>query len=94
MLPKLFNIRVESLLAEIVICELVTVTSHVSFAFGLSTNITVIVAFPTSLAVIFPFSSTVATSGWSELQATDESVAVSGDTVAVKVLVFPTSKIA
>jgi hypothetical protein len=43
--------------------------------------------------VIFPLLSTVVTEGLPEIQATDLSVAFSGNTVAVKVSVPPTVKV-
>ena len=52
------------------------------------------VALPNPTAVIFPFASTAATLVSLEPQVTVLSVAFSGKTVAVKVLVSPTAKVA
>ena len=52
--------------------------------------VAVIVAVPSETAVTTPFSSTVATEVFDELQVTDLSVALSGLTVAVRVNVSPT----
>ena len=69
-----------------------TFTSQVAFALGLSTDVAVIVASPSPTAVIIP-SLTVATERLLEVQVTDGSVAVSGNTVAVKVSVSSTAKV-
>ena len=68
-----------------------TVTAHVAFALGLSTDVAVIVALPNPTAVIVPLL-TVATEGLLEVQVTDLSVASAGNTVAVKVSVWPSVK--
>lgn len=51
--------------------------------------VAVMVAVPSETAVTAPFSSTVATEVFDELQVTDLSVALSGLTVAVRVNVSP-----
>ena len=69
-----------------------TVTAHVAFALGLSTDVAVIVALPNPTAVIVP-SLTVATFVSLEVQLTFLFVASPGNTVAVKVSVSPTAKV-
>ena len=62
--------------------------------FGLSTDVTVIIAVPSATAVIFPLLSTVATDSLSEVQVTNLSAAFSGNTVTVNCSVSPTAKVA
>ena len=69
-----------------------TFTSQVAFAFGLSTDVTVIVVVPNPFAVIVPLL-TVTTDSLSECQVTFLFVASVGNIVGVKVLVSPTAKV-
>ena len=90
--PLFFNVKVESALAVITTCGLiVTTTSHVA-VYPPSCVVTVIVAVPLATAVIVPFE-TVATLVLVELQATDLSVAYSGNTVGIRVSVSSINKV-
>ena len=68
-------------------------TSQVSFAFGLSYDVDVIVTVPVAFAVIVPLQSTVATFVSLEVQATDFQFAFVGNTVTVNVSVSPILKV-
>ena len=91
--PSLYNVKVESAFASAhTYCLIITTTSHVA-VYPPSCVVTVIAALPNPTAVIVPLLSTVATFVSLEVQATDLSVAYSGNTVGIRVSVSSINKI-
>ena len=72
----------------------VTVTVQVAYLPESSTAVAVIAVVPAASAFTVPLASTVATFSLEDVQVTLLSVALSGVTVAVKVVVLPTSSVA
>ena len=91
--PSLYNVKVESAFASThTYCLIITTTSHVA-VYPPSCVVTVIAALPNPTAVIVPLLSTVATFVSLEVQATDLSVAYSGNTVGIRVSVSSINKV-